>query len=565
MLIMQHFFLKLNEIKPKKMKVKILAIAFLFTLLQGHAQEQAKEDFLDLNKKERLEWFRDLGFGMFVHFSFDSQLGIVISHSMAGASSDYLNRFVNELPKTFNPKDYDPYEMAVLAKLAGMKYIVFTTKHHSGFCMWDTNTTAFNIMNTPYGKDLLKEYAEATRKAGLAVGFYFSPEDFNFLYENGVRVDRSFPEPIPDNIMRKYLNLVELQCMELMTGYGDIDIIFFDGGEGPLQEKCKAVVWELQPDIVVTRGAISTPEQTVPGIAYDEPWESCITMGTQWAWKPTNEVYKPAARLIEILIETLAKGGNLLLNVGPKANGQLPNEQEDNLREMAAWHFINHEALGKVRPWILTNEENIWFTWKPEEKTLYAFITKMPGWQRGARKEFLLKSVKVNDNSEVHVLGQSGELVEYQPKVDAATYFSQKDDGLHISCVRAQRIYNNHQWHNPVVLKITNASPALDPPVVATRPAKIQGHAGNELVFDGEIIRKGDSPKLKAGFQYREYAGFVEELYSDEWKETVVEETGEGIFSVKAPLSKTGKEYQVRAFADHPGIRVYGDIVRIRF
>jgi alpha-L-fucosidase len=546
---------------------KIILMFPLFLLFATlHGQENPQKDFLNLNKPERLEWFRDLGFGMFIHFSFDSQLGVVISHSMAGASEDYLNRFVNELPKTFNPKEFSPDDIATLAKLAGMKYIVFTTKHHSGFCMWDTQTTALNIMNTPYGKDLLAEYVDATRKAGLAVGFYFSPEDFNFLYENGLQVRRRFTEPIPEKIMEKYLELVELQCMELMAQYGDIDIIFFDGGEGPLQEKCKEIVWELQPGIVVTRGAIKTPEQTVLGISSDEPWESCITMGTQWAYKPTNEEYKTGARLIEILIETRAKGGNLLLNVGPKPNGELPEEQEANLREMAAWNFINYQAVEKVSPWILPHEKNIWFTWKPEEKTLYAFLTKIPDWSRGERKEFILKSVLASENSEVSVLGQSSELIEYQPETDAKTYFEQKEDGLHISCVRAQRIYNNNKWHNPIVLKITHAAPSLEPPAVATHRSEISGSENNLITFNGELLKTGDTKNLKVGFQYREYAGFVEELYSDEWNESeTVEISGIGNFSVNSLLKKEGKEYQVRAFVDHPKLRIYGDIVRIRF
>ena len=434
---------------------------FLTTSVFSQIQESTESGNLNLNKPERLEWFKELGFGMFIHFSFDSQLGVVISHSMAGASDDYLDRFIHELPKTFNPKEFDAVEIATLAKLAGMKYIVFTTKHHSGFCMWDTETTGFNIMNTPYGKDLIAEYVEATRAAGLAVGFYFSPEDFNFLYENGMQVRRKFTEPIPDNIMTKYLELNEIQNMELMAKYGDIDIMFYDGGEGLLQEKCKEVVWELQPNIIVTRGAMKTPEQTVLGIISNEPWEANLTMGTQWAYKPTNEIYKTGSRLIEILIETRAKGGNQLLNVGPKPNGELPIEQEANLREIAAWNFINHEAIEKVSPWILPNEGDTWFTWKPEEKTLFAILTKIPNWPRGERREFVIKSVKATDKTEVSVLGHGGELVEYNPNTDATTYFEQKEDGLHISCVRAQRIYNNHKWHNPLVLKITDAEPAL--------------------------------------------------------------------------------------------------------
>lgn len=545
----------------------VLILSFFLQTSYSQIGESSNPDFLNLNKPERLEWFKELGFGMFIHFSFDSQLGVVISHSMAGASNDYLTRFVNELPQTFNPGEFNPSKIATLARLAGMKYIVFTTKHHSGFCMWDTQTTDFNITNTPYKKDLLAEYVEATREAGLAVGFYYSPEDFNFLYKNGFEVRRRFPEPLPPPVMNDYLELVELQCMELMARYGNIDIIFFDGGEGPLQEKCKEVVWDLQPDIVVTRGAIETPEQTVLGIASDEPWESCITMGTQWAYKPTNEVYKSGDRLIEILIETRAKGGNLLLNVGPNPDGELPEKQKANLREMAAWHFINHEAVGKVEPWILPNEENTWFTWNPEEKTVYAFLTRIREWPRGSRKEFILKSISISENSVVSVLGQSDKLVEYQPQTDATTYFEQKDDGVHISCVRAQRIYNNHQWPNPVVLKITDAQPAVVPPAISTQKAEIVKEDGKEmLLFNGKLIKQGGTDSLKVGFQYRKYAGFVEELYSDEWEETgTIELSDTETFSIRSTLEIEGTEYQVRAFAEHPKLRVYGDIVRVRF
>jgi alpha-L-fucosidase len=323
-------------------------------------------EVLNLNKPERVEWFRDLGFGLFIHFSFDSQLGVVISHSMVGASEDYLDRYINELPKTFNPKDFDAKEIATLARLAGMKYIVFTTKHHSGFCMWDTETTDFNITNTPYKKDLLEEYVEATREAGLAVGFYFSPEDFHFLHENGLEIRRTNINDIPQHIMNKYAELNELQTIELMAKYGDIDILFYDGGEGPLLEKCKQVAWELHPDVVITRGAMETPEQTLPGTPLPDAWEACLTMGTQWAYKPANEIYKSGARLIEILVETRAKGGNQLLNIGPKPNGAVAEEQENLLREIAAWNFVNGEAIEATKQWIIPNEENIWFTWKPE-------------------------------------------------------------------------------------------------------------------------------------------------------------------------------------------------------
>src|SRR5579872_2025944 len=124
------------------------------------------------NRPDRLEWFRDQGFGLFIHWSFDSQLGVVISHSMVGASADYNRRFLEDLPKTFNPRRFNPQDWAVLAKLAGVKYVVFTTKHHSGFTMFPTATTDFNIMNTPFHRDITGDVLTAFREQGIAPGVY---------------------------------------------------------------------------------------------------------------------------------------------------------------------------------------------------------------------------------------------------------------------------------------------------------------------------------------------------------------------------------------------------------
>ena len=516
---------------------------------------------IDKNKPGREEWLRDAGFGMFIHFGFDSQLGVVISHSLVGASDDYVDRYFNELPKTFNPAEFDPYKIAVLAKLAGMKYIVLTTKHHSGFCMWNTNTTGFNIMNTPYGQDLVAKYVEAIRKAGLAVGFYYSPEDFHFLHENGQIIRRRFPKPLPPSVMKKYVDYTEQQCTELMTHYGKIDVIFFDGGEGPLQEKAKETVWKLQPDILVTRGALNTPEQTVPGQASDDVFESCITMGTQWQYKPTNEVYKSGTRLIDILIETRAKGGALLLNVGPRPDGELPIEQESRLREMAAWNFINHEAIEGVSPWILTNEGNIWFVRGKEKNTVYAFLTGIKDWVKGDRKEFVLKSVKGNDHTKVSVLGQSDKVLEYDPTADATTRFEQQDDGLHVSCVRAQRIYNDGHWPNPIVLKLENVKPALDPPLVQTISVE---QTGNKLTLTGDLEKTGDVKPLEVGFYYRKYAGFVEELYDDGWtKAPFIQQESKGRFNITMDVLEPGVTYQFKAAARNPKIEIQGDIIKV--
>ncbi len=529
--------------------------------LGENATAQDGSSYLVLNKPERIEWLQDAGFGMFIHFSFDSQLGIVISHSMAGASDDYIDRFIHVLPKTFNPASFDAKSIARIASLAGMKYIVFTAKHHSGFCMWDTRTTDFNIMNTEYGKDLLREYVDAVRAEGLAVGLYYSPEDFLFLHENGQAVRRRFLEPLPVDMMNEYVDYIGAQCLELMTNYGKIDVLFFDGGEGQLQEKAKAVCWSIQPDVLVTRGAMETPEQTLPGIAGTDPFEACITMGTQWQYKPTNDIYKSGTRLIEILIETRAKGGALLLNVGPKPDGTLPIEQEERLREMAAWHFINYEAVENVRPWILTNENNIWLTRKKDGSAVYAFITDVPEWPRGERKTFLLHSVRATPSTNVSILGQSGELVEYQPGVDAKTYWEQKEDGLEISCVRAQRIYNNHRWPNPIVMKLEGVEAALEPPHVQTVGAV---QVESAITMQGKLSQTGEGSKLLTGFEFRPYAGFAESLHSDEWDSSIfTAPDNTNVFQYTWPGGKEGVTYEYRAVVLVAGIKLRGQVLRI--
>ena len=298
-----------------------------------------------LNQPERLEWFRDQGFGMFIHWSVDSQTGVVISHSLAGADEAYTRRFFEELPKTFNPRKFEPRDWAALAKLAGIKYVVLTTKHHSGFAMWDTKTTDFGIMHTPYKHDLTRSILDAFRAQGIAPGIYFSPDDFSWLWKNKIDIQRGIPGVQPRNnpgLMK--LDLAQVQ--ELMGNYGPIDVVFFDGEPEGLRD----LAWKMQPKTIVTRGAIQTPELYVPGIPLEGAWEANFTMGTAWQYQPQNEQYKTGGQVIDILVETRAKGGNLLLNIGPKPDGELPIEQEERLREVALWMQVNQECIYNVRP-----------------------------------------------------------------------------------------------------------------------------------------------------------------------------------------------------------------------
>jgi alpha-L-fucosidase len=546
------------------MKKSIIIACFIaLTALPLLCQAQRKEEDdnrvgFNLNKPEREEWLRDLGFGLFIHWSLDSQLGIVISLSTAGASDDYCRRYFNKLPKTFNPVKFDAREWARLAKVTGVKYVVFTTRHTSGFCMWNTKTTDFGIMNTPYKKDILGELVTALREEDLAVGFYYAPESFKFLYDNGIAIDRGdILKRLDESFMKKYGDLIESQCRELFTQYGKVDIFFVDGEP---KDPAKYTGWELQPDMVVTRGAINTPEQTLPGTASDVLWETCITMGTQWQYKPTNDDLKSGTRLIELLIETRAKGGNLLLDIGPHPDGYIPKEQEERLREMGAWMFINEESIYDVRPWILTNEDNLWFSRSKDGKDVYVYITGIPDWQRGTRKEFLLHSVKATADTKASVLGQSDKPLEFSREIPC-TRFEQTPEGLKISCVRVQRIYNNHKWPNPVVVKLENVEPALDPPQIMTVSATSEG---GEVVMTGKIVSTGDSKQLKAGFLYRRNAGFTENLYGEDWKLSSLTEADEtGKYSIKITDLQPGVGYEYRAVAVHPKIRIPGEIKHI--
>ncbi|HEX9600181.1 MAG TPA: alpha-L-fucosidase [Mariniflexile sp.] len=420
----------------------------------GSFQLTAQEKILNLNKPEREEWFSQLGFGMFIHWSVDVQLGMVISHSMVGASDDYLKRYVNELPKTFDPTQFDAKKWAKAAKQARMKYVIFTTKHHNGFCMYNTKTTAFNIMNTPYGKDITKEVVDAFREEGLAIGLYFSPDDFHFLYEQGTLISRTRPEALASNNepLNKY---AKEQMRELMTQYGAIDMVFLDGKEQYAKTQLAKVCWEINPDVVVTRGAIETPEQETPNKSIPSPWEACYTFGDQWQYRPTNENYKTANDVIRKLIEIRAKGGNLLLNFGPDELGRFPQEQKGRLNEISLWMFINQEAFEDTIPFKVTNESNIWFMKKRNENTVYAFFAEET-WIFGERKTFNLKSLKANKNTKISVLGHNSLVLEYNPDVDPKPIVKNTDNGIEISVMRAQRIYNDRKWPNPIVVKLEN-------------------------------------------------------------------------------------------------------------
>jgi len=530
----------------------LVLISFL-----SFAQDKVNDDessSYNKNKPGREEWLRNTNSGMFIHFSADAQLGVVISHTLVGASDDYVKRYFTELPETFNPSKFDPAEIATLAKLAGMKYIMFTTKHHSGFCMWDTRTTPFNIMNTPYHKDLLKEFVDATRKAGLQVGFYFSPEDFNFLYKHQLPISRD-NVIMNDTVKKDFNDFTRKQCEELMTNYGKIDLLFIDGEP---KEIVKETCWKLQPDILITRGALKTPEQMLPGVTITDPWLSCITMGTAWQFQPTNDRYKTGTKLIELLIEARSKGGSLLLNIGPKANGAMAEEQENRLREMAAWYFINREAVDDTRAWVINRENSIWYTANSNKKAVYAIVTDAASWAEGDRKEIVLHAAKATTSTKISVLGQNSLIQEYKPGKDVSCRFVQTDTGLVVSVVKAQRLYDDHKWPNPVVIKLENVLPAIQSVQVLTVSAKPVNE--KETMLSGSIANYKGTEKLTPSFYYRVYNGQTEDLYGGNWTTIAAPApAADGSFKATVTGLSKGQRYEYKAVVLYNRIPVDGD------
>jgi alpha-L-fucosidase len=297
-----------------------------------------------------------LRFGLFIHWGPVSLQGTEIGWSRGGERRGLPGGGTGEVPaaiydhlyKGFNPDRFNAKQWVAIAKAAGMKYLVFTTKHHDGFCMFDSKLTDHKITSPecPFGRDVVAELAQACHEAGLSLGFYYSPVDW---YDPNYRTTNH----------EKYIQYMHGQLRELCSHYGRVDIIWFDGlqvGQMPGQATTGnlpeyARVWDsenlfkmirsLQPNVIINnRGGLDadydTPEQHTGTFQTDRPWESCITLGDQWAWKP-NDRLKSRDDCLRLLINIVTGDGNLLLNVGPMPSGEIEPRQVERLKEMGAW------------------------------------------------------------------------------------------------------------------------------------------------------------------------------------------------------------------------------------
>lgn len=331
-------------------------------------------------RTERTKWYQEARFGMFIHWGLYAipARGEWVRSNEQMPKEEY-DVFFDE----FTAENYNPREWARTAKAAGMKYAVLTAKHHDGFCLFDTQYTDFKSTNAPCGRDLVKEFVEAFRGEGIKVGLYFSIIDwrhpdfphygdmFHPMRENKDHMNegRDFD---------RYLELMHGQVKELLTNYGHLDLMWFDFSYGPMKcDKWKAdkligMVREIQPHIVIDNrlegsaedagsirtlnptpysGDFASPEQMIPPACIcDEagtpiPWEACITMNNNWGYRSLDRHYKSPKLLIRTLVECVSKGGNLILNVGPNARGEIPKESVEILLEMGEWMKENGKSI----------------------------------------------------------------------------------------------------------------------------------------------------------------------------------------------------------------------------
>ena len=391
-----------------------------------HPVSIAYEAPTDPQVKAKLDKWQDQKFGMIIHWGLYAVPGMI--ESWALCSEDWIDRDSNTayddfkkwywgLSKTFNPTKFDPASWAAAGKQAGMRYLVFTTKHHDGFNMFDTKQTDFSIAKGPFANnpkaDVAKYVFESFRNEGFMIGAYFSKPDWHTEYywwpkyatanRNNNYDIRRFPWR-----WNKYKEFTYNQIQELMSNYGAVDILWLDGGwvrpresvtaevlswGAPIPDwsqdidmpKIAAMARSKQPGILMVDRTVhgpyenyQTPEQRIPDKQLDHPWESCMTLANNWGWVP-NDQFKSPTKVIHSLIEIVAKGGSLLLGVGPKADGTLPQEAIDRLAAIGEWTKVNGAAIYGTRTVPDYQQGNIYFTRSKDNTNLYALVCVKEG------------------------------------------------------------------------------------------------------------------------------------------------------------------------------------------
>ncbi|MEN7548651.1 alpha-L-fucosidase [Rapidithrix thailandica] len=446
------------------MKVIAKSIALLCLLHSALFAQHDAEDYVPVKDPEvlkKLEQWQDYKFGLFMHWGTYSQWGIVESWSLCnedvGWTERKRGRYENyfeykqdyeNLQKEFNPVDFNPEKWVDAAKDAGMKYVVFTTKHHDGFCMFDTKTTDYKITSekSPFHSNskanVTKEIFDSFRKEEFMIGAYYSKPDWNteyYWWPYFVNPDRHVnydPAKYPER-WQKFKDFTSTQIQELMTGYGSVDILWLDGAwvrpynniPKKYEEWAKKKTYDQdidipgiasmarkhQPGLIVVDRWVHgpyenylTPEQKVPEEAMTVPWESCITMGNSWSYVPKDQ-YKSVSKLVHMLVDIVAKGGNFLLNVGPSPQGDWDPQVYERLKGMGEWMKVNSEAIYESRPVKPYKEAKVALTQNKNTKAVYAIYLADEN-EKQAPSKIWLSTIQPAKGAKVSMLGVKGNL-----------------------------------------------------------------------------------------------------------------------------------------------------------
>lgn len=401
--------------------IRNLLITFLLLGIVHFSFAQTAKTSGSLNVHQKsIENWKDLRFGMFIHWGPVTLKGTEIGWSRG---SQVPIEEYDALYKRFNPANFNANDWVSAAKAAGMKYVVLTTKHHDGFCLWNTAQTDYNIMNSPLGRDVVKELSEACKKQGMLFGAYYSTTDWHNpdfpLTSPGGKVKREKSD------LEAYTSYLKKQVGELLKNYGPLVTLWFDVPQKFDAKRGQEVIdfaRKIQPSIVINNrtgaeGDYDTPEQKVGSFQNTRPWETCMTIANQWAWKPNDET-KSLEQCLHTLIRTVGGDGNLLFNVGPKPDGQIEPLQIDRLKAMGQWlkkhgNTIYGTRGGPFKP-------NDWGVSTRKGNTIFLHILKLNG---NVPKVVIpdfgmkIKSCRLVDGGKVKLTKQNGSyIIEFDAK-----------------------------------------------------------------------------------------------------------------------------------------------------
>jgi alpha-L-fucosidase len=403
----------------------LLSLVFKQSFAQQHNMSKKYQVPDDVAVQQKLAQWQDLKFGLFMHWGTYSEWGVVESWSICpedegwtqrkgpyGATYEGYKKAYENLQTTFNPVKFDPDKWVKAAKYAGMKYMIFTTKHHDGFSMFDTKQTDYKITDskTPFSKNpkanVTKEIFNSFRKENFMIGAYFSKPDWHspeYWWPYFPPKDRNVnydPAKYPEH-WQKFKDFTYNQIQELMTGYGKVDILWLDGGwVRPKNTIDTTIDWQKgikfnqdidmpkiaamgrknQPGLIVVDRTVAgqyenytTPEQEVPATPLAYPWETCMTLGNSWSHVPGDH-YKSAHDIVQLLVKIVSRGGNLLMNIGPGPDGDWDPEAYNRLNSIGDWMKINGEGIYNSRAVAPYSSGNIYYTKNKDKNRIYAFV-----------------------------------------------------------------------------------------------------------------------------------------------------------------------------------------------